>query len=235
LFKRKINDLNLRLAWVYKIPLSLPENSVHVDLGSGGKPRNPFLASHLIATDHNDLFSNPLSMEFRKQDLTKPLKFADNSIDSFSAYDVLEHVPRWERLPDGQIIFPFVNLMSEIFRCLKPGGIFLALTPSFPSGAAFQDPTHINFISRDTVNYFAGPAYSKVLMYGFNASFEIVYENWAWAGYRPLPEHLLEVEESLMGEGIKNKLLKAVRKNAIIYVPLLWIKLSLTHRKESSH
>lgn len=235
MLKRELERINSHLAWVYSTPLFHTGNSIHVDLGSGGKPRNPFHASELIATDHKVVFSNFSSFDYREQDLTRPLDFCDNSIDSFSAYDVLEHIPRWERLPNGQITFPFINLVSEVYRCLKPGGIFLAMTPAFPSGAAFQDPTHINFVSRETVNYFAGPTYSNALKYGFNGRFDIVYENLSWAGFRSLPENLREVEKKLLGKGLKKKLLKGARNYPIIYVPILWIKLSLSNKKESSH
>jgi SAM-dependent methyltransferase len=91
---------------------------------------------------------------------------------------LLEHIPRWER-ENQQIVFPFINLMSEISRCLKPGGIFLAVTPSFPSEGAFQDPTHINFISPATINYFVGKeAWARKLNYGFSGTFECLTQFW---------------------------------------------------------
>jgi hypothetical protein len=69
--------------------------------------------------------------------------------------------------------------MDEIFRCLKPGGLFLAVTPSFPSAAAFQDPTHVNIISKNTLIYFSGAeAWAKLLGYGYSGSFEIVANTW---------------------------------------------------------
>lgn len=45
--------------------------------------------------------------------------------------------------------------MSDIWRVLKPGGIFYARTPAYPSAAAFQDPTHVNIITDQTISYFA--------------------------------------------------------------------------------
>jgi SAM-dependent methyltransferase len=95
-----------------------------------------------------------------------------------SAFDVLEHIPRWERTPDS-IQFPFINLMNEISRCLKPGGFFVAVTPSYPSDQAFQDPTHVNFISPVTIRYFVGPKpMANQLGYGFNGDFELVCQTW---------------------------------------------------------
>ena len=230
----KLKRTRSKLAWVYSIPYCHNFDSVHVDLGSGNHPRNPFNASRLIATDHVQLFSTENNLQFLVQDLTRTLNFSSNSIDSFSAYDVLEHIPRWERLPNGEIIFPFVNLMSEIFRCLTPGGFFLAMTPSFPSNAAFQDPTHVNLIARETVEYFAGSAHARHLKYGFDYSFNIIYENWTWAGL-PLPEVFQAVDLRIRRKGIKNFLHRLARKHEVVYVVYLWLKLSLLRRKNPTH
>jgi len=163
--------------------------ATHVDLGSGNNPRNPFQAQVLKGSDFNSDFEKD-GIEFIKIDLTKKLPFSNNEIDSFSAFDVLEHIPRWERSIDG-INFPFVDLMAEIFRCLKPGGLFLAVTPSFPSAAAFQDPTHVNIISKNTLIYFCGSeAWAKLLGYGYNGSFEIVANTWL-RGYGFMNEEVL--------------------------------------------
>jgi hypothetical protein len=40
--------------------------------------------------------------------------------------------------------------MNEIFRTLKPGGIFFSKTPAYPISAVFSDPTHVNNITADT-------------------------------------------------------------------------------------
>ena len=50
---------------------------------------------------------------------------------------------------------PFIETMSEIWRVLKPQGIFYARTPAFPHPESFQDPTHVNIITDTTVSYFA--------------------------------------------------------------------------------
>lgn len=152
--------------------------SIHVDLGAGRFPRNPFGATKLLATDFHAGFNTPAGVEFVKADLTRDLPFEDNSIWSFSAFDVLEHIPRWERL-EGEIRFPFIHLMSEIHRCLMPGGVFIAVTPAYPSEAAFQDPTHVNVITLSTVRYFSGnqPAGTD-LGYGFRGDFNVITTCW---------------------------------------------------------
>ncbi len=75
------------------------------------------------------------------------------------------------------MILPFVNLMNEIFRVLKPGGRFYALTPAYPKQSAFVDPTHVNIITRKTHKYFTVPDNWGV-MYGFHGTFEIIRTGW---------------------------------------------------------
>jgi len=49
----------------------------------------------------------------------------------------------------------------------------------FPSPAAFGDPTHVNFISESTINYFVGnPPMASSLGYGFAGEFDITFSGW---------------------------------------------------------
>ena len=64
----------------------------------------------------------------------------------------------------------FVELMDEIWRVLKPGGCLYAVTPVVPHLAVFQDPTHVNFITTGTHEYFVG-SQPRARMYGFKGSF----------------------------------------------------------------
>ena len=111
------------------LQITLPRNisqssSRHLDLGSGRNPRNPFGAQTLYALDHVD-FSRYSTSEtiFSQGDITERIPFEDNFFDSVSAFDVLEHVPRWVKNSNSKIVFPFIELMNEIHRVLKPGGI----------------------------------------------------------------------------------------------------------------
>ena len=68
--------------------------------------------------------------------------------------------------------------MSEICRVLKEGGIFYSRTPAYPSKQAFQDPTHVNFITEDTYpQYFCGGS-PLARMYGFKGNYELVAQEW---------------------------------------------------------
>ncbi|MFN5418969.1 MAG: class I SAM-dependent methyltransferase [Sphingomonadales bacterium] len=142
----------------------------HLDLGCGKFPRNPFFASELYGIDIIEPGDSLQGFNYRKCNLsTEKIPFHDNFFDSISGYDFIEHIPR-VHIEGGHTRFPFVELMSEIYRVLKPGGVFYALTPCFPKESAFVDPTHVNFISRNTHKYFTAP-YCWAKMYGFNGAF----------------------------------------------------------------
>jgi SAM-dependent methyltransferase len=180
--------------WQIDVPKLYYENAIHVDLGGGSNPRNPFSASKIVVIDlfsprstNQDSWWDPRSrnkeIEFLLGDLTRTLPFSDCSVDSISAFDVLEHIPKWERVGED-IRFPFVELMSEIFRCLKPGGIFIALTPAYPSSVIFGDPTHVNQISLETAGYFAKKLDQRDFtpLYGFKGIFNLIHNDWLRGG-----------------------------------------------------
>lgn len=148
-----------------------------VDLGCGNNPQNPFQADEVIGVDAHARGENIVNCwaGFER------LPFQDNSVDRVTAFDFLEHLPRaiWK---DGKLINPFIDCMSEIHRILIPGGQFLARTPAYPYPEAFQDPTHVNIITHNTVSYFAygmnawGPGLGK--LYGFTGEFQLIQQQW---------------------------------------------------------
>lgn len=102
----------------------------------------------------------------------EPLPFDDNTFDSISAYDFLEHIPRLVT-HINDIRFPFIEFMNEVYRVLKPNGVFYAITPCYPRDEIFVDPTHVNFITKGTYRYFTLPDLTAE-MYGFNGKFEAI-------------------------------------------------------------
>lgn len=147
----------------------------HLDLGGGMNPRNPYNRNVLYCIDLQaaDQSCLPPQVIYCRQDFViHPLPFESNFFDSLSAFDVLEHVPRQLLSGDGELIYPFINLMNEVYRVLKPGGLLLAATPAYPHPDAFQDPTHVNFMTNKTVGYFSGDK-PFARMYGFNGNFNV--------------------------------------------------------------
>jgi len=150
--------------------------STHLDFGSGSQPRNPFGAKKLFTVDVYRSSPHTPTNLIQPGD---PLPFANNSFSSISAYDVVEHLSR-----DSMRGNDFIFYMKEIYRVLKPGGVALIIFPAFPHRDAFSDPTHINFITPRTIDYFVGnklpPFYA-----GIDTNFEVLlnkplrfWKNW---------------------------------------------------------
>jgi len=220
-----LNKLRSYLNYQLNLPAQLSmSDSTHLDLGCGATPRNPFSAQMLVGTDFAAFNRvNTETLRFVAADLTQKLPFENQSFTSISAFDVLEHIPRWERTQEGSIVFPFVQLMSEIHRLLKPGGIFYAVTPGYPSPAAFQDPTHINFITPETVDYFSGSSvHARSLGYGFDGDFEVLHNSWL-RGVGPFAESRLNFSRSSY----------SIYCNSILrYLRRFWL---LTKNKQPGH
>jgi SAM-dependent methyltransferase len=152
-----------------------PTPSNHLDLGCGLNPKNPYKCPNLFGIDIRDdsqALLKQRNITVVKANLAlEKIPFADNFFSSVSAFDFLEHVPRQLYIdPQQGIIYPFIQLMNEVWRVLEHGGKFLAITPAFPAEAAFVDPTHVNFISLNTHQYFCGTPPGGHI-YGFHGEF----------------------------------------------------------------
>ncbi len=151
----------------------------HLDLGCGAVPRNPYGCDEAHGIDI-ELPAGIDARWFRRANLAvEPIPHPDSSFDSVSAFDFLEHVPRVLATPDGRgTRLPFIELMNEVHRVLKPGGRFYAVTPAYPARQAFEDPTHVNIIARGTWEYFCGTSPGAGI-YGFRGAFEKLRNEWA--------------------------------------------------------
>ena len=150
----------------------------HLDIGCGYSPRNIYNCDELYALDVYQSPKLPKKVFFKKANvISDPIPFKDNFFDCVSAFDFIEHIPRISLNSNGVMKFPFIRLMNEIWRVLNPGGIFYAVTPAFPRNEAFQDPTHVNFITANTHKYFCGDT-SYVQSYGFFGKFEVIEVKW---------------------------------------------------------
>ncbi|PXW94790.1 methyltransferase family protein [Sphaerotilus hippei] len=160
--------------------MTLPDR--HLDLGCGRCPRNPYGRRQLCGVDLQALDPADLpdpSIQYRVANLVlHPIPWPDHSFASVSAFDFIEHVPRLIVTPSGtSTLFPFVRLMDEVWRVLAPGGRFYAITPTYPSIEAFQDPTHVNIITERTHAYFCGEQ-PMARMYGFAGRFSVRRAEW---------------------------------------------------------
>lgn len=151
---------------------NLPRPWLTLDLGCGSYPRNPFGADLVQGCDiRADLDTNVKACNLA----TDPIPEESESINFITAYDFIEHIPRI--LMANTTRFPFIELMCEIYRVLKPSGLFFARTPFYPKSEAFQDPTHVNYITDDTFPlYFCWHPYGGPWgrIYGFNGKFALI-------------------------------------------------------------
>lgn len=152
-----------------------------LDLGSGSVPKNPYNADEVYGCDISVSPDYPESVIYWDA-ITQPIPWVDNHFDYVVCTDFLEHIPRIIYLPGlfGMPIRkqPFIDVMSEVWRVLKPGGTFLAKTPAYPRAEAFQDPTHVNFITENTWDYFAGSLVGLCQQYGFKGQFRMPRQWW---------------------------------------------------------
>lgn len=158
-----------------------------LDLGSGPVPKNPFGADVVYGADIGVLGDGGINPAYPENvvywdAIQQKIPFEDNSLDYVVCTDFLEHIPRIIYLPGfaGMAIRkqPFIDVMSEVWRVLKPGGTFQAKTPAYPTPQAFQDPTHVNFITEATWDYFAGGMVELCQEYGFKGRFSLNGQWW---------------------------------------------------------
>jgi len=149
-----------------------------LDLGCGSVPKNMFSADEIKGLD---LIENNAENVFKCKLGFERIPFADNTFDYLTAYDLIEHIPRFSEVSENGP--PFIFFMNECYRVLKKGGVFLSKTPVYPYLGAFQDPTHNNIITIDTFRlYFSNEKYDVAKHYGFDADFKIIdqkmYYQW---------------------------------------------------------
>ena len=143
-----------------------------LDLGCGLNPQNPFRAEQVYGIDIRD---NP-SKYIKCADLTvEPIPFEDNAFDFITAFDIIEHIPKVLYAPNRR--FPFIELMNEVWRTLKPNGYFLSHTPVYPYSAIFGDPTHVSVVTHETFTGYFDDVRRNAEMYGFKGSFKVVSQH----------------------------------------------------------
>jgi len=123
-----------------------------INLGSGNRPIIGYENIDIQERVNPDLVC----------DITTGLPYADNSVDEVRAFDFLEHIERDD----------VINVITEIWRVLRPGGRFESFTPDAEFGQGFmQDPTHRSPWVENSWLYYSDEAHRN--LYGIEANFQI--------------------------------------------------------------
>ena len=109
----------------YKQYAEVQPNKSTLDLGCNDLPSNPFNCSNAYGVDlsedkEKNIFKCTVGYE--------PLPFNDERFSRITAYDLLEHIPRFNYM-SNKISSPFIFCMNEVWRVLEKDGLFLSFTP----------------------------------------------------------------------------------------------------------
>lgn len=125
------NSLKLRLPdFIWSHPLAQDDEEPRVlNLGAGKSPMN-----------------NAINLDRPEWDAPW-LPYGFDSMDTVHAYHFLEHL-------SGDTL---LDMIEEIARVLKPGGVFNYCVPYAMAPIAFMDPTHQSFWTEETMGVLLGP------------------------------------------------------------------------------
>lgn len=98
------------------------------------------------------------------------LPFPDDTFDEVHAYDVMEH---FGSQGDYRAFF---RDFGEIYRVLKPNGLFCGITPHWRGPWLWNDPGHRRSISLHTLQWLNQLTYAEV------GSTSITDYRWLWKG-----------------------------------------------------
>ena len=134
-----------------------------LDLGCGGLPQKKKVG--FVGIDIADYYDVYKKGEFIQLDLFNEIPFEDDSIEEIYASQFIEHIPQ-----DSVIWF-----FNEMYRILKPGGIFEIHVPPTSGRGAWCDPTHRSYWNDLSFQYY-DMSWCRTLSesYGIRCNFERV-------------------------------------------------------------
>lgn len=129
---------------------TMSENVMKLDLGAGTVKRKGYFSVDRIPAKGVDIVC----------DVEKKLPFRDNSVDEVFSRHLFEHIRN------------LIQLFEEVYRICKPGARVLINVPYYTSIKAFKDPTHVNWFTEKTFEYFEGKSWEN-FEFPFKGSFRV--------------------------------------------------------------
>ena len=112
------------------------KNGTKLNVGCGIKPYNGYINLDLVKLPGVDIVNDIANIPW------KPFK--KSQFEEVLLFSILEHIPTW------------MEVLGEAHRVLKPGGRAIIKVPHFTSATSYKDPTHINYFSYGTFDFFVG-------------------------------------------------------------------------------
>src|SRR5262249_28030619 len=105
---------------------------VRLDLGAGRVKRDGYLSVDKIRTEGVDVVCK---LEWK-------LPFLDDTVDEVFSRHLFEHIQN------------LIPLFEEVYRVCRSGARVIINVPYYTSVKAYKDPTHVNFFTERTFEYF---------------------------------------------------------------------------------
>lgn len=170
--------------------------TINLHLGCGNKPLKNFINVDYYNKTYADVIT----------DLNKELPFINDSVDLIYSDNVFEHVEN------------LVYLMKECHRILKPNGVLIVKVPYFKSKHAFVDPTHCNFFTVQSMDYYIKNSYFNEQYKFFDESFEnlCVYLD-------PNNKSLLKKLVSIYAVYLPNRFENSILSNIFVFHNIVYV------------
>jgi len=123
---------------------------IKIDLGAGRVRRDGYIGVDRLRSDGVDVVA----------DAEKRLPFRDNTVDEVFSRHLFEHVRN------------LIPLFEEVHRVCKPGARVIINVPYYTSVKAYKDPTHVNWFTEKTFEYFEGKSWEN-FDFQFRGSFRV--------------------------------------------------------------
>lgn len=123
---------------------------IRLDLGSGTVKRQGYLSVDRIRGKGVDVVA----------DAEQRLPFLDGTVDEVFSRHLFEHIHN------------LIPLFEEVHRICKPGARVIINVPYYTSIKAYKDPTHVNFFTEKTFEYFEGKSWEN-FEFPFRGAFRV--------------------------------------------------------------